>query len=314
MAKVAVEREGVRAPGSPDPRPAIRRAPTRLPRARSVLALLGCVRERAADDQLGLVAAGVAFYALLALFPAAAAVVALYGVLADAASVNQLLAWLPALPPDARAVLDAELSRIATSSTPLLSVGAVAALLFALSIASQGVDAMLSGLHIACDGGVRASFLRRTFMSLALTLAAVVATVVALALIAVLPLLLGALHVGPSVRSLLALAPWPVLVLGFLTAVSLLYRFGCARRRAWITPGAVVAALLWVAGSLGFAFYTGSVASYGEMYGSVGALVVLLLWLWLTAYAVLLGAELDAELERQARPLDLSQPRSGAAE
>ena len=114
----------------------------------------------------------------------------------------------------------------------------------------------------------------------------------------------------PSAAS--ALAPWPVLVAGFLCAVSVLYRVGCGRRRAWITAGALVATVLWVAASLGFAFYTRSFPSYQAMYGSLGALVVLLLWLWLTAYAVLLGAELDAELDRQAREQCASQPRSGA--
>jgi membrane protein len=314
VAKVALEREDARAPGASDSRPVLRRARAHLPRVRGWLPLLGCLRVRAAEDELALVAAGVAFYALLALFPAAAAVAALYGVLADAGSVNELLAWLPALPLQAHAVLDTELSRIATSSTPLLSAGALLALFVALLSAQQGVDAMLAALHIACDGLERHGFLRRTFRSLGLTLGAIAAAVVALALIAVLPVVLNALHVGPELRSLLALAPWPVLVAGFLAAVSLLYRFGCGRdRRRWLTPGAVVAAVLWVAASLAFAFYTGSFSGFGRTYGSVGALVVLLLWLWLTAYAVLLGAELDAELERQASLREPAQPRSGAA-
>jgi membrane protein len=260
------------------------------------------VREEIGEDRVGLVAAGVAYYGLLAVFPALAALVSVYGLVADPAEVSAQVARLGALPDPARELLRAQLERIAAGSGSALGWGLVGSVLLSTFSAMKGTSALLAAMNVAYDEPDGRGLLARNALALGLTLGAIVLGASALLIVVSVPALLRLLPWGPAGRLAVAVLPWLLLTGVFLVAVSLLYRIGPHRSRAqwrWVTPGALVATVLWIASSLGFSFYVGHFGSYNQTYGSVGAVVVMLLWFFLSAYVVLAGAELDAEMEHQ---------------
>ena len=255
------------------------------------------------DDNVPLLAAGVAFYALISLVPAMAAVIATYGLVADPAEVaDQMASLSEALPAQAGDLLVEQVERIAASSSGALGAGAALALATALWTASSGMRWMMSALSLTYDQRETRTFLRLRGRALLLTIAATAALVVSVGLIAALPAVCGLLGIRETGVLVAGVLRWPLLAALVLVGFSALYRFGPDRAPArwrWVTPGSLVATVIWLAASAGFALYAAVAGSFDETYGPLGGVVVLLLWLHLSSLAVLVGAEVNAEMEHQ---------------
>ncbi|MCW2607170.1 MAG: ribonuclease [Frankiales bacterium] len=255
------------------------------------------------DDNVPLLAAGVAFYAFLALFPGLIAMVTLYGLVADPATVqDQIESISRALPPETATLIADQLREITSTDSGSLGVGLVVSLLAALFSASGGVQNMMKAINLAYDEKETRGFLKLRGTALLLTLGAVVFLVVAVGLVAVVPVVFDALSLGVVGTFFGQVARWAALVAFVVVALAVLYRYAPDRDNArleWVGVGSIAATVLWVVGSAGFSLYVSNFGKYGKTYGALAGVVVLLLWLFLTSYIVLFGAEVNAEAERQ---------------
>ena len=253
------------------------------------------------DDQAPLVAAGVTFYTLLALFPALGAFAALYGLFADVAEAQRHLALLSAvLPPDVLRFDGEQLVRLSASHEGGLSLAFVGGLLLSIWSANGAMKAMITAMNIAYDEKEKRGFVKKTATSLAFTVGFLL---FALALIAVLatPAAIEP-FAGAGAAALFRWITYPALLAALALGLALLYRFGPSRDRVrwrWITPGSAAAILLWVIASAAFSLYVANFADYERTYGSLGAAIGFLMWLYFSAQVVLLGAELNSEIEHQ---------------
>jgi membrane protein len=267
--------------------------------------VLSRVRRAARDDQVGLLAAGVAFYAFFALFPALAALVALYGLVSSPAEVAQQVAGLSAvLPSGVQQVLRGQLERVAGSSSDALGWGLGVSVALALWGASKGVRGLVKAMNAAYDAEEERGFLKQTGLVLLLTLGGLVATGLAVALVAIFPAVFGALDLGAAGRVLAEVLRWAVLAGLVLLALAVLYRYGPARPRPrWrrVAPGALFAALAWLLASVALSLYVSWFGSYQQTFGSLAAVAVLLMWFFVGALAIVLGAEINAAAERRTR-------------
>jgi membrane protein len=254
------------------------------------------------NDHVSLIAAGVAFYGLLAIFPAIAALISLWGLALDPQQIEQQIESVSGfLPQDAAAIIK-EQARAVASGAGGVSLAAIGGILFALYSASKGMKALIEGLNIIYDEEEKRGFIKLNLIALGLTLAAIVAMIVALGLIVVVPIVLEFLGLGSGVDTLVSLLRWPVLFGGALVVLAALYRYAPSRaepRWRWVSWGAGIATLIWIIGSIAFSIYVRNFGSYNETYGSIGAVIILLMWFWLSAFVVLFGAELNSEMEHQ---------------
>lgn len=263
------------------------------------------VRDEMKDDRVSMVAASVAFYAMLAVFPALIALISLYGLVANPADVQAHMSSLASmLPADARSVVEEQLTSIVAQSRGGVGLGLAVSILGALWVASGGMRAVMEATNVAYDEQESRGFVRLRLRALLLTLAAIVFVLVALFAAAVLPVIFDTVGLGDTLRSALAIARWPLLAMLAIVALSALYRYAPARdlpRWRWVSWGSVVATLLWLAATALFSLYVSRFGNYNETYGALGGVIILMLWLYITAFAVLLGAELNAELEHQTK-------------
>jgi membrane protein len=254
------------------------------------------------EDDVPLLAAGVAFFALLALVPTLVAVVSLYGLVADPSDVQRAVDdTLQAAPAEVRDLVSSQLESVIDSSPSGLRIGVFVGLALALWSASSGMKHLMGALTLAYDEVDDRKFLRLRGLALLLTVGAIVVALLALAGMVVPDGLDDSGSTG-TLRTVLQFARWPVLAVVVVLALSVLYRWAPDRDAArwrWVSPGALLATAVWLVASIGFSIYTANFGSYNETYGALGAIVVLMLWLYITAYAVILGAELNCELERQ---------------
>lgn len=261
------------------------------------------VKDEVARDNVSLIAAGLALYALLAIFPAMAASVSLYGLFASPDQVaGQIESLTGVLPADATSILRGQLEELTSQRDGALGFGAALGLLIALWSARKGMTALMAATNIAYDEREERGFLRQIGVSLAFVLGAVTAFVVVMLLAVAIPVTLQFLGVPEWVQNAVGFLRWAVLWLLIVLALAVVYRFAPDRadaRLEWVTWGAAVAATLWLLGSLAFSVYVGNFGTYGETYGALGGVVVLLLWLFLSGFVVVLGAEINAELEHQ---------------
>ena len=263
------------------------------------------VKAEVADDNMSIISAGVAFYLLLAIVPAMAAFVAIYGIFSDPQSINaQLDSVGTMLPADARKMIEEQLTRLASTSSKALGIGAVVGVLISLWSAMNGTKAIITALNVAYDEREKRGFFKLNLIALGLTVGVMVFVVVALGLIAVIPAVLNFVGLGSIVEWLVQILRWPLILAFLLLVLAALYRWAPARDEArwkWVTPGALFAGFLWLLGSIGFSLYVSFFADYNATYGSLGAVVVMLMWMYISTFAVLLGAETNAEIERQTR-------------
>jgi membrane protein len=254
-------------------------------------------------DNVPLLAAGVAFYALLALVPAMVAAVSLYGLVADPNEIErQVEEFLGAAPAEARELIQSQLQDIVEGRQSSIGLGLLIGLILALWSASSGVKQLIGAINVAYDEEESRKFFKLRGLALLVSVSAILFLLVAVAIIAVLPNVIEDIGLGDAGKTLVSILRWPLLAVGFAVGLSILYRVGPDRDDAewrWVSWGAVVATVLWLIGSALFSIYTANFASYNETYGSLGTVVVVMLWLLLTAYAIIAGAELNAELERQ---------------
>jgi membrane protein len=259
--------------------------------------------ERLTEDRILAFAAGVTFYILLAVFPAIAALVAIYGLFADPAiiakHVEDVASFVPGGGVD---ILREELNRVAAQPRGTLGLAFIVGLGISLWSANAGVKAIIDALNIAYAEREKRSFIKLTAVSFVFTIAGILGAIVALGLVVVLPLVLQFLWLQSATETIVAIGKWPVLFVGAAFAIAFLYRYGPSRVEAkwrWITWGSTFAAALWIVVSLLFAWYTTNFGSYNKTYGSLGAVVGFMTWIWISTIVILLGAELDAEIEHQ---------------
>jgi membrane protein len=256
-------------------------------------------------DHVSVVSAGVAFFGLLALFPALAAVVAVAGLVMSPAGVqDRMAAFAGVLPEEAAGIVTDQAVSVAEAGGAV-GWGAVLGFLLALWGASKGVKSIMEGMNIAYGEEEKRGFIRYNLVALGLTLFLIAGVIVALGAAVVAPAIASFLALPGAVEALLKYAPWPVLLVLTILGLAVLYRFGPSREDAawrWITPGAVVATVLWLVGTIAFSVYAANFGSYNATYGALGGVMVLLTWLWLSAFVVLLGAEVNSEIERQVSP------------
>lgn len=254
------------------------------------------------DDRLMLVAAGVTFYVLLALFPAISALISVYGLFTDPAALRTQLDVLSGiLPSGAMDIVGEQMTRVATQADRNLSFGMIFGLGVALWSANAGMKTLFDALNIVYDEEEKRSFVRLNLIALACTLLMLVFVVIALSSVVLLPVVIEFLHLG-AVESWLLLLRWPVLLVVVALGLSAIYRTGPSRENAkwrWLTWGAAFAAVMWVAFSILFSWYVQNFGSYDETYGSLGAAIGFMTWIWISTMVVLLGAEINAELEHQ---------------
>ena len=256
------------------------------------------VRIEADHDNAVIVAAGVAFYAVLALLPGLFISVSLYGLFTDIATAErQIESLLEVLPQATMIFVEQQMRAVADSSHAGLSIGFVASIAALAWTVSNLTRALVRAVKIAYDQETERSILENRAVAIGLTLATLIILIVSLSIIAAAPILLGRLDPTHAVVTFGNLR-WLMIGIGFFGGISLLYRYAPPRRPSWrsVIPGTILATVMWVVTSLGFSIYVSSFGNYNETYGTLGAGVVLLLWFWFTALSIVLGAELNEAL------------------
>jgi len=257
------------------------------------------------EANLFLIAGGVTYAILLALFPGLAALVSLYGLVLDASQIEKQMSALSGiLPAQTLELLSDQLHKLVETSGGALGVGATVGLALALWSASRGMSGMITALNIAYEEKERRGFFKLNFIALGLTIGLMVGGIVVIALVAVLPAAVQFLDPGAATKWLLLLAQWPLLIVLVMLGLAVLYRYAPDRDKPqwrWVSPGAIVATILWVVASIGFTIYVANFNSYDKTYGSLGGVIVLLTWLYLSALMVLFGAVINAQSEKQTR-------------
>ena len=259
--------------------------------------------EQISEDRLLAVAAGVVFYGLLALFPAVTALVSLYGLFAKTSTISEHVALLrDVVPAGGVDIIQDQVNRIAEKGDAKLSLTFAFGLGLALWSANAGMKAVMDALNVAYNEKEKRGFIKLNLVSLALTVGAILALLIALGAIVVLPLVLSFLGLGGWTETLLRLVRWPVLICVVIFGLAVLYRFGPSReapRWEWLSVGSVAAAVAWLVGSALLSWYLANFAHYDATYGSLGAAIGMMIWMWMSAIVILLGAELNSEIEHQ---------------
>lgn len=263
------------------------------------------LKDEVAADRVGLIAAGVAFYGLLALFPAITAIMAISGLLIEPnAVVDQLATLQGVLPQEVITIVTDQATAVAGSREGGLGLAVVLGVLIAFYSASKGMTSLMQGINVAYDETEERGFIKLKLVTFALTLLLMVGLLVAICAMLALPAVLAFINLGPIVEALLTVALWILLVALTIFGLSVLYRYAPSRADPewkWASVGAFVGCIVWIIASAGFAFYVSNFGSYNESFGALAGVVVLLMWFWISAFIILLGAELNAELEAQTK-------------
>ncbi len=261
------------------------------------------VWEKISHDNVSLLAAGIALNTLLAIFPALALAVSIYGLFSSPASVAaDMRPFFAILPPAAAQLIQDQLQALAGPKHGKLGLGALLSALLAFWSARQGIAAVMTATNIAYYERECRGYLRQIALSLGFTIAAVCGFLIMLGLGVAVPLMLKVLPLGPATAAVILVCRWILIWLFAVGALAVVYRYAPDRRYAkwhWVTWGSAVAATLWLLGSVLFELYVANFSSYGATYGALGGVVVLIMWFYLGGYAVVLGAEINAEMEHQ---------------
>jgi membrane protein len=261
------------------------------------------VKDEISNDRIGTIAAGTTFFILLALFPALAAMVSLYGLIADPQTIQEHLTDLSGLVP--AAMLDMvreELTRLSQTQTETLGISFVIGLLVALWSANNGMKALFDALNVAYGEAEKRGFFKLLMTSMMFTAGAVVFFILVLNVVIGIPLVVKFLNLGPVADALVSILPPIVLFAVAIFGIAVLYRYGPSRtapKWRWITPGSAFAAVVWVIGSALFSWYLANWGDYSATYGSVGAIIGAMMWIYISMWIVLVGAEINSEIEHQ---------------
>ncbi|MBR1178246.1 YihY/virulence factor BrkB family protein [Bradyrhizobium sp. KB893862 SZCCT0404] len=259
--------------------------------------------QRIDDDRLLATAGGVVFFGLLAIFPAVTALVSSYGLFANPSTITDNLQTLAMmLPEGAFQIVAEQVGRVVSNGNATLGVTFLVGLVLAIWSANAGVKSIFDALNVAYEEREKRSFIRLNMVSLAFTVGGIVALLLMVGAVVAFPLALDHLGMAPESKLIVALARWPLLFVILLVALAMLYRFAPSRdapRWQWLSVGALAAAILWIAGSSLLSWYLSAFANYNATYGSLGAAIGLMMWMWMSAIVVMFGAELNSEIERQ---------------
>ncbi len=266
----------------------------------SIVALTRGTIEAMISDKVSMVAAGCAFYATLALFPAISMLVFLYGLLFDPVTVEPQLSHLQqVLPPPVYMLIDERVRELVSQQQGSLTIGLVVSTLVTLWSSATGTKSLLAGLNLAHGQPETRSFIRFQLTAFAMTLCTIVAVVLAIAILVFLPAAISLIGLSAYQTGLVWISSLALLLGVIFMMLTLLFRYGpcrCPRRWHEVIPGAIVATVLWMVASTLFSLYVGRLASYDRTYGPLAAAVGVMMWLWVSVYVILLGAELNAEL------------------
>lgn len=256
-------------------------------------------------QNLSLMAGGVTYAMLLALFPGLAALVSVYGLAFDAGQIEQQIRVLAGvLPQQTLDLLGEQLHSLVQSSHGALGLSAIIGLLLALWSASRGTSGLISALNIAYEEQESRSFIKFNMIALGLTISILIGGSLIIALVAALPAAVQFLHLGTVAKWALLVIEWPLLIVLLMVGLAVLYRYAPNRdepKWRWVSPGAIAATVLWMLGSAGFTAYVSYFNSYNKTYGTLGGIVILLTWLYLSAFVILFGAIINAQSEKQTR-------------
>ena len=256
------------------------------------------------EDHVGLIAAGCAFYGLLAIFPGIVAVLAIAGLVTEPSTlVSQLETLAAMLPQQAAEIVIGQATEVAGSRDGGLSLAATLGIVIAVWSSSKAIQSIMEGLNVAFETTETRGFIRLTLTRILLTLGLMAGFFLTALILAGLPALLAFLPWSGAAEMVVTVLRWPLIIGLVVTGLAILYRYGPDRDVAWrwVTPGAGLAAVVWAVGSFAFAVYVRNFGSYNETFGTLGGVVILLTWLWLSAFIVMMGAEFDSEMERQAK-------------
>jgi membrane protein len=277
-------------------------APTQIP-VRGLKDVFWRVFASITEDRVMLVAAGVTYYLLLALFPALSAMVSLYGLFSDPGAIVERIGFLrTVMPGDVLSIFTGQLQAISTEGGATLSFGLLFGLGLALWSANNGMKALFEAMNVAYGEEEKRSFVRLNLISLAFTLAALVIVIVMIVAMGIVPAVMKFLWLDRWAEMIINIARWPIMLLFVAAGIVALYRFGPSREPAklrWLTWGAATATLCWFAASVAVSFYLANVADYNATYGTLGALIGFMVWTWVSTIIVIVGAEINAELEHQ---------------
>ena len=255
------------------------------------------------DNRLLAVAAGVVFYSLLAIFPAIAAFVSLYGLIADASTIDSHLSLAAGIfPAGAVDILHEQITRLTAKTDAKLGLGFVTGLAVALWSANAGMKGIIDALNVVYDEKEKRSFVKLNLLSLLFTLVAIFSLIIALAAVVIAPIVFSAVGLSSLPGLAIAALRWPLLLVLAAIALAAIYRYGPSRTEArwqWLSFGSVAAAVAWLIGSVLFSWYISHFGAYNATYGSLGAAVGMMMWMWISAIVILLGGELNAEIEHQ---------------
>ncbi|MCL6654664.1 ribonuclease [Agrobacterium rubi] len=255
------------------------------------------------DDRVTLIAAGATYYLLLALFPALAALVSLYGVFSDPVTIAKHIAFLSTvLPPGAFDLIVSQLDGLSQQKNSTLSIGVITGFLVALWSANNGIKALFEAMNIAYGEKEKRGIIWLNLNSLVFTIGALVIAIALITAVGVIPAVLAYLWLDQWTEFLAKFARWPLLLLLVGCGITMLYRYGPSREQAkfqWLTWGAIFSTTLWVTASILFSFYLEKFADYNATYGTLGAVIGLMVWTWISVIILILGAEINAELEHQ---------------
>ncbi|MCG2627858.1 YihY/virulence factor BrkB family protein [Bradyrhizobium sp. WYCCWR 13023] len=259
--------------------------------------------QRIDDDRLLATAGGVVFFGLLAIFPAVTALVSFYGLFADPSTISGNLQTLATMLPEGSFQIVADqVARVVSKGNTALGATFLFGFVLAIWSANAGVKSIFDALNVAYEEREKRGFIKLNLISLSFTVGGILALLLMVAAVVAFPLALDHLGIPPDSKLIVALARWPLLLVILLAALAILYRFAPSRdapRWQWLSIGAVTAALLWIAGSALLSWYLSAFANYNATYGSLGAAIGLMTWMWMSAIVIMFGAELNSEIERQ---------------
>ncbi|HSI70819.1 MAG TPA: YihY/virulence factor BrkB family protein [Gillisia sp.] len=262
------------------------------------------VKDRIEEDNLTIVAAGVAFYAFLAIFPALMALLSIYGLAVDPQQAERQISQLSGMMPEqAFSVIRERVENLLSTPGSALGWGMALGILISLWSANAGTKSLFKGIDIAYETKNERGFIKQNALTLLFTLGAIITLLLSMALIVIFPAIVNTFGLPGNIESLINWLRWPLLAGIVILVISLIYRYAPDRKTPkfkWVLAGAFLATVLWLIASLGFSFYVSNFGNYGEMYGSISAVVILLLWLFLTSFIILLGAEVNSASEAYA--------------
>lgn len=256
-------------------------------------------------DKLSLVSAAMSYYAFLAFVPAISAIVLMYAWISDPGEIVQHISKIGSfIPNDFQKILTEQLTSLSAKADSTLGISTIVALLLALYSASKAASAIMEAMNMVHEEKEERGFIKRNLVAIGLTFVGIIFSVVAIVVVIGLPAVMGAFNFGETIEAITGIAGWVILLTVFSVYLSVVYRFAPCRKKPkwrWVSWGAMIASVMWAAASLLFSWYASEFGNFNKTYGTLGAFVVLLMWLYISSFVILLGAEVNAELEHQTK-------------